>query len=273
MLIRIGRSPDPDDAFMYYAMITGKVTLPGYELVHVTEDIETLNLKSKQSELEVTAISAHAFCDVASNYYLMNVGGSLGKGYGPIVVSRTQLPIDELRKHTIAIPGRHTTASLLLRMVLGQIETVEMRFDDIPRAVSQGEIDAGVIIHESQLTYNSLGLFNSLDLGAWWQKETKLPLPLGLDVVRKDLGKEFGMKFRDLLKESILYSLKRKDEALEFAMKYSRGISKSLVEKFVLMYVNDLTLDMGENGIQGLRTLYDMASRMGLIKPIEFEIV
>lgn len=273
MIIRIGRSPDPDDAFMYYAMISGKLRLPGYELIHVTEDIETLNIKAKKSELEVTAISAHAFCDVADKYYLMSVGGSMGKGYGPIVVTRNRLNLEKLRDCTIAIPGRHTTASLLLRMALGQVETVEMRFDDILRAVSVGEVNAGLIIHEGQLTYGSLGLFNSLDLGAWWDGQTNLPLPLGLDVVRKDLGKEFGMKFRDLLRESIRYSLDRKKDALKFAMKYARGTSKELVEKFVLMYVNDLTLDMGDIGIDGLHTLYAKASKMGLIKPVKFETV
>ncbi len=273
MRIRIGRSPDPDDAFMYYAMISGKLGLPGYELIHVTEDIETLNVKAMKSELEVTAISAHAYSDVADKYYLMNVGGSLGKGYGPIVVTRNKLDLEKLKDCTIAIPGRYTTASLLLRMALGNVATVEMKFDDIPRAVSDSEVDAGLIIHEGQLTYSSLGLFNSLDLGAWWDGETNLPLPLGLDVVRKDLGKEFGMKFRDLLRESIQYSLNRKEDALKFAMKYARGTPKELVEKFVLMYVNDLTLDMGDSGIAGLNTLYSKASGMGLIKPVEFETV
>jgi 1,4-dihydroxy-6-naphthoate synthase len=148
-----------------------------------------------------------------------------------------------------------------------------MKFDDILRAVSDGEVDAGLIIHEGQLTYGSLGLFNSLDLGAWWDGETSLPLPLGLDVVRKDLGKEFGGKFRDLLRESIQYSLNRKEDALKFAMEYARGTPKELVEKFVLMYVNDLTLDMGNTGIDGLNTLYRKASGMGLIKPVEFETV
>lgn len=272
--ITVGRSPDADDAFMYYAMLTGKVKTEDYTIDYVTEDIERLNKRAERAELEVTAVSAHAYATLSDKYYVMNVGSSLGKGYGPIIVANKHVIISELRNMRIGIPGTKTTAYLLLRMAIGSPHTVELEFNKIPQAVLDGKIDAGLLIHEAQLTHTSLGLKKVLDLGEWWNKETNgQPVPLGLDVTRRDLGIEFGRKFSRLLKESINYALSHKDEALDFAMQYAREAPRKLVEKFVMMYVNDLTVSMGNKGLESLRTLYERGAAMGLLKPVNFEVI
>jgi len=271
--IRIGRSPDPDDAFMYYAMISGKVRMEGYDLEFVTEDIESLNRRAEKAELDVTAISASAYANVHDKYYVMRAGSSLGDGYGPIVVAKYPCDMEELKKMSIAIPGMRTTAYLLLRMALGNLRVTEMHFSTIMTAVQEGSVDAGLIIHEGQLTYRQYGLVKVLDLGEWWRAETgDEALPLGLDVVKKEHGREYAERFCSLLRDSIDYALAHK-EAMDFAMQYSRGAPREVVERFVRMYVNDLTRDLKGRGVSGLRILYQRAASAGLIKPVSFELV
>ncbi|MDP2948887.1 MAG: MqnA/MqnD/SBP family protein [Chloroflexota bacterium] len=263
--LRIGHSPDADDAFMFYALTEGRVRVDGYDIVHVMEDIESLNRRALCGELEVTAISAAAYPGVAERYRVMASGASMGRGYGPIVVSKAPAAPQDLSGRRIAIPGRHTTAFLLLRLRLADFQPVEVPFDRIPRAVLAGEVDAGLLIHEGQITYQALGLRNVLDLGEWWRQETRLPLPLGLDVVRRDLGEALGQRISVALRESIEYAFAHEGEALAYAMGYSRGITLETCRRFVRMYVNEYTMQMGEEGQQALKTLYEMAFQRGLI--------
>ena len=274
MRIRVGHSPDPDDAFMFYGFAKGAVKLEGYEFVEVVEDIESLNKRAMRSELEVTALSAHAYALVSEKYYVLSCGASMGRGYGPMVVARQSMRAEELKGKLIAIPGKLTTAYLLLRAALGEFRAVEIKFDQIMDAVLRGEVDAGLLIHEGQLTYQSKNLVNVLDLWDWWEKESGgLPLPLGLDSVRRDLGLEFARKFGQMLMDSIGYGMKEKLEAMKFAGEYARGAPMDLVNKFVLMYVNDLTLDMGEDGRRALEFLYRRAIDVGAVDRIDLQIV
>jgi len=274
MRIRVGHSPDPDDAFMFYGFVKGAVKLDGYEFVEVVEDIESLNRRAMKSELEVTALSAHAYALVSEKYYVLSSGASMGRGYGPMVVARKSIRAEELKGKLIAIPGKLTTAYLLLRAALGDFRAVEIKFDQIMDAVLSGEVDAGLLIHEGQLTYHSKNLVNVFDLWAWWEKESGgLPLPLGLDAVRRDLGLEFTRKFGQLLRDSIDYGMKEKVEAMKFAGEYARGAPVDLVDKFVLMYVNDLTLNMGEEGRRALEFLYKRAVDVGVVDRIDLQIV
>ena len=265
-LIRIGHTPDADDAFMFYGISSGKVKMDGYSLQHVVEDIESLNRKAFDEVLEVTAISAHAYSYLADKYFILSTGASMGMGYGPIVVTKKMQSIDELRGKTIAIPGKYTTAALLLDMAVKDIKTVEANFDSIPDLVLGGKVDGGILIHEGQLTYQSLGLAKVLDLGEWWDKESHgLPLPLGLDTSRKDLGEEFAKSFNEVFRKSVQERYANKDNALKYAMEFARGQDAELVDKFVSMYVNELTLDMGTKGKDALKLLYQKASQDGLI--------
>lgn len=265
-LIRIGHTPDADDAFMFYGISSGKVKMDGYSLQHVVEDIESLNRKAFDEVLEVTAISAHAYSYLADKYFILSTGASMGMGYGPIVVTKKMQSIDELRGKTIAIPGKYTTAALLLDMAVKDIKTVEANFDSIPDLVLGGKVDGGILIHEGQLTYQSLGLAKVLDLGEWWDKESHgLPLPLGLDTSRKDLGEEFAKSFNEVFRKSVQEGYANKDKALKYAMEFARGQDAELVDKFVSMYVNELTLDMGTKGKDALKLLYQKASQDGLI--------
>ena len=274
MKVRIGRSPDADDAFMYYALVKDKVNMKNAELTHIVEDIESLNQRSRAAELEVTAISANAYGYVSDKYYILSAGSSQGIGYGPILVARNDIPLDEIPNKTIAIPGKLTTANLVLKMALGDVNVVEMSFDKIIGAVVRGDIDVGLVIHEGQITHKQHNLTNILDLGKWWDKETGgQPLPLGLDVSRKDLGIEFARDFRDVLRNSIRYAFDHKEDALDYAMQYARDIPRDIVERFVYMYVNDLTLNMGETGEQALKTLFDRASKQGLLPSIPLEFI
>ena len=274
MKVRIGRSPDADDAFMYYALVKNKVNMKNAELTHIVEDIESLNQRSRAAELEVTAISANAYGYVSDKYYVLSVGSSQGMGYGPILVARNDVSLDEIPNKTIAIPGKLTTANLVLKMALGDVNVVEMSFDKIIGAVVRGDIDVGLVIHEGQITHKQHNLTNILDLGKWWNKETGgQPLPLGLDVSRKDLGIEFARDFRDVLRNSIRYAFDHKEDALDYAMQYARDIPRDIVERFVYMYVNDLTLNMGETGEKALKTLFDRASKQGLLPSIPLEFI
>ena len=270
--IRIGHSPDSDDAFMFYALANGLIPTNSYEIVHVIEDIETLNQRALAAELEVTAISVHAYAYVAKDYVFMPCGASIGDQYGPLVVSKT--PIDSLAGKRIAIPGKMTTAYLTLRLFQPDFEAEPRPFDKILDAVQQGEVDAGLIIHEGQLTYAREGLHKVIDLGEWWYEETGLPLPLGANVIRRNLGTEKIREITALLKQSIQYSLEHRERGLEYAMTYARDMETSLADKFVGMYVNDYTLDYGEKGRAGVRELLHRGNVAGIIPhPVDAEFV
>jgi 1,4-dihydroxy-6-naphthoate synthase len=267
-LIRIGHSPDPDDAFMFYALTAGKVKVPGVEIGHVLEDIESLNRRARTQELEVTAVSAATYVLVADGYRLMDPGASMGKGYGPILVAREPMDPREIPEHVVAIPGSHTTAALLLRMYCGDPPLIEVAFDKIPQAVLEGQADLGLLIHEGQLTHPSMGLTKVLDLGEAWRRDTDLPLPLGVNVMRRDLGEAMHRALSQGLRDSIAYAHANVDEALEYAMQYGRGIDKETCRRFVLMYVNDYTVALGDEGRRALGTLFSRAHRMGLIQAV-----
>ena len=261
--IRIGHSPDSDDAFMFYALAKGLIPTNPFEIVHVIEDIETLNRRALNAELEVTAISVHAYAYVAGDYALMPCGASIGDRYGPLVVSKT--PMDTLEGKRIAIPGKMTTAYLTLSLFQPNFEAETRPFDKILEAVQQDEVDAGLIIHEGQLTYAREGLHKVIDLGEWWYEETGLPLPLGANVIRRNLGTETIHKVTSLLKQSIQYSLDHRVRGLEYAMTYARDMETELADKFVGMYVNDYTLDYGDKGRAGVRELLQRGNAAGVI--------
>ena len=261
--IRIGHSPDSDDAFMFYALAKGLIPTDPYKIVHVVEDIETLNQRALAAELEVTAISVHAYAYVAKDYMFMPCGASIGDQYGPLVVSKA--PMDTLAGKRIAIPGKMTTAYLTLSLFEPNFEAEPRPFDKILDAVQQDEVDAGLIIHEGQLTYAREGLHKVIDLGEWWYEETGLPLPLGANVIRRNLGTEKIRKITALLKQSIEYSLEHREGGLAYAMTYARDMETSLADKFVGMYVNDYTLDYGEKGRAGVRELLHRGNAAGII--------
>jgi 1,4-dihydroxy-6-naphthoate synthase len=265
-LITVGHSPDPDDAFMFYALAHDKIDTGDLQFRHVLQDIETLNRRALRGELEVTAISIHAYAQLQDRYALLPSGCSMGDRYGPMVVARRPLPITELPRVRIAVPGTLTTAFLALRLLLPDGFTYEvLPFDEILNAVADGRFDAGLIIHEGQLTFQNQGLHLVVDLGVWWQEKTGLPLPLGGNVVRRDLGPRTMSDISRLLKESIHYSLAHRSEALDYALGYARDMDKSLADRFVGMYVNDWTLDYGPRGREAVRRLLDEGHRAGII--------
>jgi 1,4-dihydroxy-6-naphthoate synthase len=267
--IRIGHSPDPDDAFMFYAITSGKVTIPGARIEHVLEDIESLNRRARSGELEVTAVSAATYALVADRYRLMDPGASMGKGYGPILVAREPLDPREIPKKVVAIPGSHTTASLLLRLYLPEEPAlIEVAFDKIIQAVLEGQADLGLLIHEGQITHQRQGLVKVLDLGEAWQRDTSLPLPLGVNVMRRDLGEPMHRALSDGLRRAIAWAHANVDEALEYAMRYGRGIDRETTRRFVLMYVNDYTLRLGDEGRAALERLFTEAHRRGFLPAI-----
>ena len=264
--IRVGHSPDPDDAFMFYAIAHDKIKTDGITFSHVIEDIERLNQRAFRAELEVTAVSAFAFFQITDKYALMPCGASIGDNYGPILVSKKSVYSKDLEGKTIAVPGLNTTAYLLLKLFLPKFKEVVIPFDKILEAVERGEVDAGLIIHEGQLTYSQLGFKKVADLGEWFFEMTKLPIPLGVDVVRKNLGRDVMRKVTKLLRVSIEYGLKNRKEALEYALKFGRGIETGTADEFVGMYVNDYTVDMGRKGKEGLMALHKAAVDAGLVK-------
>jgi 1,4-dihydroxy-6-naphthoate synthase len=255
-LVRIGHSPDADDAFMFYALTHGKVATPGVRIEHVLEDIESLNRRAATGELEVTAVSCATYPAIAGQYRLMDPGASMGKGYGPIVVAREALSPESLPERVIAIPGYGTTAYLLLRLALGDPAVIVVAFDQIPRVVAEGQADAGLLIHEGQITYGAMGLSKVLDLGEVWTKRTGLPLPLGVNVTRRDLGEDLARELSEALRASIRYAHSHPDEAVGYALRYGRGIDADVCTRFVHMYVNDYTVTLGEEGRRALETLY-----------------
>jgi 1,4-dihydroxy-6-naphthoate synthase len=264
-VLRIGHSPDADDAFMYYAIAHGKVPIGDYQVQHVLEDIETLNRRALDGELEGTAISAGAYPRVADKYRIMRVGSSIGRNYGPMVVARAERADLRLRGSRIAIPGEYTTAYLLLRLYAEGFDAVPMAFDRIVSAVQEGLVDAGLLIHEGQITYSSLGLAKLLDLGEAWGQDTGLPIPLGLDMVRRDLGESTASLMAQSLRDSILFAFEHEDEALDYAIQFSRGTDRETCRRFVRMYVNQDTLDMGDEGRKALETLFSRAREKGII--------
>ena len=272
MEISVGHTPDSDDAFMFYGMFTNKVTSPDFTVKHVIEDIEKLNRKAINPELDVTAVSVHA-CAYIPDYTILRSGGSFGIGYGPIVVAKNDLSIEQLKKSKIAIPGKMTSAFLLLQLMIGKFDYVEMNFSEIPSAVSEGKVDAGLVIHETQLSYNQEELTKILDVGEWWDKTTNgLPVPLGINVIKSSLGEEIIKKFDTYLRDSIKHARSHMEEALDYAMQYSRGKPRPLIEKFVKMYVNDVTVDMGEKGKKSIQRLFSMAKEKDLVPKFELKI-
>jgi 1,4-dihydroxy-6-naphthoate synthase len=264
-VVRIGHSPDPDDAFMFYALTAGKVVIDGVRIEHVLEDIESLNRRARTAELEVTAVSAATYVMVAEQYRMMDPGASMGKGYGPILVAREPIRRDELDGKVVAIPGSHTTAALLLRLYVGDPPVIEVAFDKIPYAVLEGQADVGLLIHEGQITHTAMGLTKVLDLGEVWTRDTRLPLPLGINVMRRDLGEDLHRALSQGLRDAIAWAHSHVDEALEYAMRYGRGIDKETCRRFVLMYVNDYTQTLGAEGRAALERLYTMAHQRRLI--------
>jgi len=264
-LIRIGHSPDPDDAFMFYALTAGKVKAPGIEIEHVLEDIETLNRRARTGELDVTAVSAATYVLVHEQYRMMDPGASMGKGYGPILVAKEPMDPKFIVDKVVAIPGKHTTAALLLRIFVGDPPIIEVAFDKIPQVVLEGQADLGLLIHEGQITHRQMGLHKVLDLGEVWEKDSGLPLPLGINVMRRDLGEDVHRRLSQALRDSIDYAYAHVDEALEYAMRYGRGIDKETCRRFVLMYVNDYTKRLGPDGEAALRRLYQLALDKNLI--------
>jgi len=268
-VIRVGHSPDPDDAFMFYGLASGKVKLEGIIIEHLLEDIQSLNERAMRAELDVTAISAHAFPYVADKYWIMKTGASMGEGYGPVIISRRYTSLDDLRGKTVGTPGPLTTATLLFKIFTQGINNVDMPFDRIMSAVDEGIVDAGLLIHEGQITYRSLGYHKILDFGELWQEETGgLPLPLGLDVVKKDLGENLARKLSQGLQQSIAYGYAHQDESIPYAMQWGRGIDSKLGEQFVKMYVSQLTIDMGASGKKALEILFQKGYEKGLIPAV-----
>ena len=263
--IHVAHSPDSDDAFMFYALATRKIDTGDLNYVHTLSDIETLNKKAMKGEYEVSAVSFHAYAYMADKYALLSCGASMGKNYGPIVVSAKPMRARSLVNVTVAIPGALTTAFLALRLFEPKVQTKVVPFDRILDEVQNGNCDAGLLIHEGQLTYRDMGLHKVIDLGEWWLKETGLPLPLGGNVIRRDLGKRLMDRISKDIKKSIQYGLEHREEAMEYALQFSRGLDTHRVDRFIGMYVNDLTLDYGTQGKQAVRKLLSEAYKNKII--------
>src|SRR5213076_1167027 len=268
----LGHSPDPDDAFMFYAMAENKIDLRGYRFEHRLEDIQTLNERALRGELHISAISIHAFAYVSDRYALLPCGASMGDGYGPMVVAMNGGKLDtdasireRLRGGTIAVPGRMTSAYLALQLYLGDFKHVVVPFDQIFDAVNAGGADAGLIIHEGQLTYVKSGFTKVVDLGEWWKQETELPLPLGGNVIRKDIPAHIRHDLLEIMRESIDFGLAHRDEAVQHALPYARDMNEQLADKFIGMYVNEFTRDYGEKGRAAIRRFLDDARSAGYI--------
>jgi len=272
--LTFAHSPDPDDAFMFYGLAAGKIDCEGLTFKHIIEDIETLNKRAMNAELDVTAVSIHAYAYVLDKYALLTSGASIGDDYGPMIVARRQMSVADLGNARIGVPGLMTTAYLAMRLCLGNPEVVVIPFDQIMDGVEQGKVDAGLLIHEGQLTFASRGLQKVIDLGQWWKSETGLPLPLGGNAIKKSLGPELISKVSRLLKESIQYGLANREPAVMHAMANGSGMAASLTDEFVGMYVNDYTLDYGKRGRQAVSLLLAKGNQAGVIPaPVEVEFV
>jgi 1,4-dihydroxy-6-naphthoate synthase len=274
VLIRLGHSPDPDDAFMFWGLASGNVDPRGFDFEHVLADIQTLNEWALEGRLEVTALSLHAYPYVQDRYALLPHGASMGSGYGPIVVAREPMSREDVGRVRISVPGKMTTAFLVLRLYLGEFEYREAPFDRILDQVRDGVADAGLLIHEGQLTYSSLGLEKVVDLGEWWLLETGLPLPLGVNVARRDLGEPALTELSAVLAESIRAGLDNRSEALAYAAQFGRGLDADLTDRFVGMYVNELTCDYGEEGRSAVQELLRRGQAIGAFpEPVRVEFV
>lgn len=274
-IINVGHSPDPDDAFMFHALANDKIETGNYEFTHTLQDIETLNHRALKGELELTAVSLHGYAYMTDTYALCACGASMGDNYGPMVVAREAANIDSLRGKKIAVPGKLTTAFLSLKLLLGDDFEYEIHpFDEILNVVEAGKVDAGLIIHEGQLTFQNQGLHLIVDMGKWWMDETGLPLPLGANAIRKDLGQPAMDEVTALLKQSIQYGLDHRKEALEYALQFGRDLDRSMADEFVGMYVNDWTLDFGERGREAVATLLRRGYEAGIIpNPVDLEFI
>ncbi len=265
MKIRVAHSPDSDDAFMFYALANKKFDTGDLEFENILSDIETLNQKAIKGEYEVSAVSIHAYPYISDKYQMLSSGASMGDGYGPMLVSTKPYAVGDINRLRIAIPGRRTSAFLALSIFAGTFEYEVIPFDQIIEKVVSGEFEAGLIIHEGQLTYGSSGLHNIIDLGAWFKDKFKLPLPLGGNVIRRDLPEDIKRRTAYFLKKSIAYSLENREKALDYALGFARGMNTGLADKFVGMYVNDWTLDYGEKGKRAIQLFLDMAHERALI--------
>jgi 5,8-dihydroxy-2-naphthoate synthase len=265
MKLSLAHSPDSDDAFMFYGLASGHVPTPGLEIRHVLKDIETLNREARDGVHEITAISIHAYPYVADRYALMTCGGSIGDGYGPLLVAREPLSPAELGGRTIAVPGTLTTAYLALKLFAPDARTVVRPFDTILDEVTAGRADVGLIIHEGQLTYGGQGLHKVMDLGARWKEETGLPLPLGGNAVRRDLGPDLMARLTRVVRDTVVYSLAHRAAALEYAMTFARGMDPEIANRFVGMWVNDMTVECGPRGRQAIQELLDRGHAKGII--------
>ncbi|MDQ4057061.1 MAG: ABC transporter substrate-binding protein [Thermoproteota archaeon] len=266
MEITLGHTPDADDAFMFFGIASGKVSSVDIKIKHVIEDIETLNKHALRHDLDVTAISAHAYAYL-KDYVILRSGGSFGLNYGPIVISKRKLTLSELRKGIIGIPGKMTSANLLLNLALGEFNGKEMPFQLIPEAVINDKVDAGLVIHEAQITYDTSRLHTVFDLATWWTAKTKgLPMPLGINVAsNKSMTLEQIKMFDKLFKESILYGLEHIESAVDYAMKYGRGQPRDVITRFIKMYVNDVTIDMGTIGEKSIKQMFAIAEEKGFL--------
>ncbi len=265
----VAHTPDADDAFMFYAIASGKIET-NLIIEQIIEDIETLNRMAFEGKLDVTALSLHAYAYLDDMYRILSAGASVGEGYGPIVVANRKMNLEGKR---IAIPGKYTTANLILMLALDNYKPIEMRFDKIINAVKSGRVDAGLLIHEGQITYKMHGLIKVLDLWEFWKDQTSLPLPLGVNVIKRSISEEEQKEFLRVLKESIKYALENVEEAVDYAMKYSRGMSRNLVKKFALMYVNEYTYEMPKNVIRAIETLFEIAEGKKILKKPKLDIL
>jgi 1,4-dihydroxy-6-naphthoate synthase len=272
--IKLAHSPDADDAFMFYGLAKNKIDTEGIEYEHVLKDIQTLNDWAKEGRMEVTAISAHAYAYVKDQYAILTHGGSIGKNYGPMIVSKTPSDIESFQGKNIAIPGKLTSAYLALKLCLGHFQETVVPFDQIMDEVVKGTVEGGLIIHEGQLTYREKGLHKIIDLGEWWFQKTGLVLPMGVNAIRRDLPPELKQKVSKHLKQSIEYSLSHRDQALDYALGFGRGLSRDVADRFVGMWVNERTVDMGEEGRNAIRQFLKAGESRQLLPPLgEIEFV
>ena len=269
--LRLAHSPDSDDAFMFYALATGKVRLPGVKFTHILSDIESLNRAAKLETYDITAVSFYGYAFVADKYVLMDCGASFGEGYGPVVIASHPIKKTDLAGRKIAIPGELTTSYLALKLFEPNVETVTMPFDKILGAVQAKEVEAGLLIHEGQLLFSQVGLHKVVDLGQWWQESTGLPLPLGANAIRRTLGPDLGRQVARIIRESISYAMEHRESALEYALQFARDMDPDLADKFIGMYVNRWTLDYGEEGRRAVRELLSRGAAAGLI-PSSFRV-
>lgn len=271
MHLTLGHSPDPDDAFMFWALATNQFDAGEYSFEHILQDIQTLNERAQRGELDITAISIHAYAHVHDGYALLPTGSSMGDGYGPMLVAKkgSGFGVDDLKSKKVAVPGTMTTAYLASRLLLGDFEHEIVMFDEIPARVAAGDFEAGLLIHEGQLTYEADGLELVQDLGVWWQQDTGLPLPLGGNAIRKSFGLERNREINSVLKKSIELGLEHRREAVEHAMQYGRGLDVSTADEFIGMYVNEWTLDYGDRGREAISLLLERGADAGVVPPIE----